>query len=161
EGEADRMTKTLEISGDLSFPVDAVTQTVGILAIRGAGKSNTAAVLAEQMFAAALPFVVLDPHGTWWGLRSSSDGKGSAVQVPIFGGRRGDVPLEPAGGSALADVVVDERLSCVIDVSEFSESEKNRFLAEFAQRLYKRNEQPLHLFLEEADDYIPQRPGKN
>ena len=41
----------LHIAENLTLPLDAVTQTFGILAVRGAGKSNTAAVMAEQMFA--------------------------------------------------------------------------------------------------------------
>src|SRR6185295_19259650 len=46
----------------------------------------------------------------------------------------------------------------VLDLSELSEGDKTRFLIDFAERLYRRNRNPLHLFLEEADDYIPQRP---
>ena len=145
------MTK-LHISPDLAFPVEAVTQTFGILSVRGAGKSNCGAAMAEEMFRAKLPFVAVDPVGAWWGLRSSADGKGTGLAIPIFGGRHADVPLERGAGQVIADLVVDERLSCVVDVSEFSEGDKIRFLTDFAERLYRRNQDPLHLFLEEADD---------
>ncbi len=152
----------LHIADNLSLPIDAVTETFGILAVRGAGKSNTAAVMAEEMFRASLPFIVVDPVGCWYGLRSSQDGKAAGLPVPIFGGKRGDVPLERGGGQIVADLVVDQRLSCVLDLSAFdSERSKKTFLVDFAQRLYRRNESPLHLFLEEADDYIPQRPMGN
>jgi hypothetical protein len=150
--------RTLRLAEDLVLPLDAITQTFGVLAVRGAGKSNLAAVMAEEFAQAHLPFVVIDPVGSWFGLRSSADGKGPGLALPIFGGRHGDVPLEATGGALLADVVVDERLSCVIDTSELSESAKIRFLTDFAERLYRRNTEPLHLFLEEADDYLPQRP---
>ena len=149
----------LAISDELLLPLDAVTETFGILAVRGAGKSNSAAVMAEEMHAAHLPFVVVDPVGAWWGLRSSRDGKAGGLDVPLFGGRRGDVPLERGGGQLVADLIVDQRLSCVLDLTGFdSEASKKAFLLDFARRLYQRNEAPLHLFLEEADDYIPQRP---
>ena len=154
----------LRIARSLAFPEEAVTQTFGILAVRGAGKTNTAAVLAEEMHRVHLPFVVVDPVGSWWGLRSSFDGKGPGLQVPIFGGLHGDVPLERTAGELLADLVVEDRLSCVLDVSEFSEGDKVRFLIDFAERLYRRSGQepsPLHLFLEEADDYAPQRPQRD
>lgn len=144
--------------GGTRLPLDAATQTFGVLAVRGAGKSNLAAVMAEGMFEAGLPFVVVDPVGAWWGLRSSADGKSTGLSILIFGGRHGDVPLEETGGAVLADLVVDERVSCVLDISELSEGAKIRFLTEFAERLYRRNSEPLHLFLEEADDYIPQKP---
>jgi DNA helicase HerA-like ATPase len=152
----------LHVADDLSFPARAVTETFGILAVRGAGKSNTAAVMAEEMFKAKLPFVVVDPVRAWYGLRASADGTGPGLPIPIFGGRRGDVPLERGAGNLMADLIVDQRLSCVLDLSDFdSEGSKKTFLLDFARRLYQRNEQPLHLFLEEADDYIPQRPMRD
>lgn len=152
------MSKLLKLGEKLSLPLDAVTQTFGVLAVRGAGKSNLAACMAEEMHAAGRSFVVIDPVGSWSGLRSSADGKKPGLDIPIFGGRRGDLPLERTAGVLLADLVVDKRMSCVLDVSDFSEGDKIRFLIDFGERLYRRNTQPLHLFLEEADDYIPQRP---
>lgn len=152
----------LKISDDLSLPVDAATETFGLLAVRGAGKTNTARVMAEEMFAAGVPFVAVDPVGSWYGLRSSRDGKSPGIAVPIFGGRYGDLPLDKGAGNLIADLVVDQRLSCVIDLTGFeSEGARKGFLLDFARRLYQRNEQPLHLFLEEADDYIPQRPMRD
>lgn len=151
--------RTLRLAPHLTLPLDAVSRTFGILAVRGAGKSNTAAVMAEEMFAAGLPFVVIDPVGSWYGLRSSADGTAPGLPIPIFGGKHGDVPLERGAGELLADLVVEKRLTCVLDLSRFnSEADKKAFLLAFARRLYERNENPLHLFLEEADDYIPQSP---
>lgn len=152
------MTKKLQISEDLALPLDAITQTFGILALRVAGKSNVGAVMAEEMYDAGLPFVAIDPVGSWPGLRSSADGKGPGLAIPIFGGRYGDVPLEKSGGALIADTVVVDRLSCVLDVSQFSLGERMTFLTDFAERLYRTNRDPLHLFLEEADDYVPQKP---
>lgn len=149
----------VRIGESWTFKAEGVaTQTFGILAVRGAGKSNLAAVMAEEMHRLRMPFVVVDPVGSWWGLRGSADGKSPGLDVPIFGGRHGDVPLEKTGGQVLADLVVDDRVSCVLDISEFSETDKIHFLIDFAERLYRRNTEPLHLFLEEADDYCPQRP---
>src|SRR5438067_892478 len=96
--------------------------------------------MAEEMFKAGLPFVAIDPVGSFFGLRSSKDGRGPGLAIPIFGGRHGDVPLERTGGQLLADLVVDQRLSCVIDLSAFeSEAAKKGFLLDFARRLYLRN----------------------
>ena len=156
------MNSTLKLGPKLSMPAEAVTETFGILAVRGAGKTNTARVLAEEMFRARLPFVAIDPVGSWWGLRSSRSGKQPGLEVAIFGGRHGDVPLERTGGKLLAELIVRERIPCIVDVSDFdSEAAKKQFLLDFARRLYQKNEDPLHLFLEEADDYIPQRPQQD
>lgn len=147
----------LRIASDLALPLEAVTQTFGILGKRGSGKSNAGRVMAEEMSRAGLPFCVIDPVGAWWGLRSSGDGKGPGLSIPIFGGDHGDIPLEREAGPLLADVIVDQRLSSVLDISVFSEGDKVRFLIDFAERLFQRNRDPLHLFLEESDDFIPQR----
>lgn len=112
------------------------------------------------MFHAELPFVAIDPVGSWWGLRSGRDGaRGGGLPIVIFGGEHGDIPLERASGEYIADLVVEKRLSCVLDVSNFpTEADKKKFLLDFARRLYGMNRDPMHLFLEEADDYIPQKP---
>jgi len=153
------VTKRLLIAKDFEPPTSFVTETSGILAVRGAGKTNAARVVAESMFEAKLPFVAVDPVGSWRGLRSNRSGKGPGLPIPIFGGKWGDVPLERGGGTLVADLVVDTRLSCVLDLSNFeSENAKKIFLLDFARRLYLKNEEPLHLFLDEADDFIPQKP---
>ena len=69
------MSKLLQVSTDLELPPEAVTQTFGILAKRGVGKTYTASVMTEEMLKAQLPVVVCDPIGVWWGLRSSANGK--------------------------------------------------------------------------------------
>lgn len=148
----------LKLADHLSLPLDAVTRRLAILAMSGAGKSNVAVVMAEAMFDAGIPWVVIDPKGDWWGVRSNKSGKGPGLSVPIFGGLHGDVPLEPSAGKMIADLIVDQRLTCVLDVSEFEERQGLwGFLIDLGQTLLRRNRQPLHLFLEEADEYLPQR----
>lgn len=150
----------LRISPDLELPLDAATRRMAILAMSGAGKSNAAVVLAEEMYREEIPWVAIDPKGDWWGLRSSRDGLAPGLQVPIFGGLHGDIPLEPRAGKVLADLIVDQRVTCVLDVSEFDSNQQMwTFLADFGDRLYARKAAerwPLHLFLDEADQYMPQ-----
>lgn len=164
QGEKEAMTAHTIAAQPLDRLVQpaSITQTFAILAVRGAGKTNAARSMAEAMFDLKLPFVAVDPVGSWWGLRASRDGKTPGLPIPVFGGRHGDIPLEASAGAMLADLIIDKRLSCVLDLSQFgSESDRKRFLLLFAQRLYGRNEDPLHLFLEEADDYIPQKPFRD
>lgn len=152
------MTSGLAIAEDLELPIDAVTETFGILAKKGAGKSNAAVVMAEEMHAAGVPWVAIDPKGDWWGLRAAGDGQGPGLPIVVFGGRHGDVPLEPTAGALLADLVIEQRLTCVLDVSEFTKADVRRFLLAFADRLYRQaDDDPIHLFLEEAHEYLPQQ----
>lgn len=133
-------------------------QRFGILAMSGAGKSNTAVVMAEELFENFVPWVAIDPKGDWWGIRSSTDGNGPGLAVPVFGGLHGDLPLLETAGKEVAELIADTRLTCILDVSEFSsKAAQLRFLTDFAETLLKKNRDPLMVFCEEADDYLPQR----
>lgn len=151
----------LRLSRDLSLPVDVAGEAIAILAKRGAGKTNTAVVLVEELHRAGVQFVVLDPVGVWWGIRAGADGsRKGGLAVPVLGGEHGDVGLEPAAGELVADVAVESGQSLVVDVSEFSKTQQRSFVAAFATRLYRRKATArslLHVVLEEADEFAPQR----
>jgi hypothetical protein len=151
------MAAELRISPDLSLPLEAATETFAILAVKRAGKSNAAVVMAEEMYDVGIPWVAIDAKGDWWGVRAAGDGEAAGLSVLVFGGLHGDVPLEPGSGRLVADLVVEQRITCVLDVSEMTKADQRRFLIDFADRLYRRNTEPLHVFCEEADEYIPQR----
>ena len=57
------------------LPLDAVTQTFGVIGRKGSGKTYTAGVLAEGLLGAGAQVVVLDPVGNWWALRLAADGR--------------------------------------------------------------------------------------
>jgi len=151
---------TLSLSANLQLPVDAVTQTFGFLARRGAGKTYGASKLAEEMHGAGAQVVVLDPVGVWYGLRLAADGKSKGIEIPVLGGLHGDIPLEPGAGALVADLVVDRGISVVLDVSMFRKADRKRFATDFAEQLFHRKKStrsPVHLFIEEAQVFVPQR----
>jgi uncharacterized protein len=149
--------KKLTISSDISLPLDAVTQTFGILAVKGSGKTYTASVLAEEMLRYGQQIVAIDVTGAWYGLKSSANGKAEGFPVVIFGGDQADVPLEEHSGEIIAQAIVENGFSAIIDLSLLRKSQMNRFLAIFLETLYRLNRKPLHLFADEADDYCPQK----
>ncbi len=156
---------TLKIAQGFVLPVDTVTQALGILAKRRAGKSYLGRRLAEQLLKASLQVVIVDPKGDHWGIRSSVDGKGPGFPVIILGGEHGDVMLEPGAGEVIAKLVVEERVSALIDLSEFRKHEVATFMAAFMENLYrlKAREQyrtPMMLMIDEADAVAPQKPQK-
>jgi uncharacterized protein len=156
------MSKNLTISNKLSLPLDAVTQTFAILAKRRVGKTYTASVIAEEMAVANLPFVAVDPTGAWWGLRASADGKGVGIHAIILGGAHGDIPIEFTAGKLIAELVVEQPSFYILDLSESaSDAEQDRFATDFFEKLYRlkeKNRSPLHLFIDEADMFAPQKP---
>lgn len=160
------MYDVLRIADYLTFPLDAVTQSFAIIARKGRGKTYTAKVIAEEMLAVGTQCVVLDPIGVWWGLRSSADGCHPGAPIRILGGLHGDLPLTPTAGALIADLVVDEEVSLILDVSQFdSNAEQDRFARDFAVRLMRRKLKqrlatPIHLFIDEADSFAPQKPQR-
>lgn len=101
----------LRLGPDLVLPVDFATEGVAVVGMRGSGKSNTEVRWVEVLHGAGVPWVAVDPKGDWWGIRSSADGKGPGLPVPVFGGLHGDFPLEERLGARIADLLVDENLS--------------------------------------------------
>lgn len=148
----------LHIAPDFAIPDEAVTQTFAVLAKRGVGKTYATLVLVEEMLKARLQVVVADPIGVVWGLRSSADGASAGLPIAIFGGDHGDIPLKVSAGQLVAETIVDKQISAVLDLSQFRKGEQTRFMQDFCETLYHKNRAPLHLVLDEADAFAPQRP---
>jgi hypothetical protein len=153
---------SLDVFEGLQLPDDFVTQPAAILARRGAGKTYAALKIVEQLVEANQPVVVLDPLGVCYGLRSSPDGKKPGLPVTILGGDHGDLPIEPTSGKVVANFVVDHPGAYVLDLSSFtSNAQQDRFAEDFAVTLYRakgRDRTPLHLVVDEADSFAPQKP---
>lgn len=149
-----------DVGDGFVLPAQTVTETLAFLGKRGSGKSSAAVRLAEQMWDRGHQWVAIDPKGDWHGIRSSADGKTKGLPVPIFGGRHGDLPLDKEAGALIAQLVIDRDLTVVLDVSLFSKADQIRFVTDFAEALFRHigdDPRPLHLFLEEAEEVLPQR----
>jgi hypothetical protein len=155
----------LHIARGFSLPLEMVTQAAGILAKRRAGKSYLGRRFTEQLLKAMQQVVIVDPKGDWWGIRSSADGKTPGFPVIILGGEHGDIGLEPGAGEIVAKLIVEERVSALLDLSMFRKHEVATFMAIFLENLYrlKAREQfrtPMMLLIDEADAVAPQKPQK-
>jgi hypothetical protein len=150
----------LHISDTLSLPLEFVTSTQAILAKKRVGKSYTASVQAEELLKLGQQICAIDPTGAWSGLKSSADGKHPGFPIVVFGGERGDVPLEETAGEIIATSLVEQRFSAILDVSLFRKGAMTRFMADFLEVLYHRNREAMHLFVDEADMFCPQKPFK-
>ena len=138
------------------LPTDVLTDTMAVLGKKGVGKSYTAGVIEEEFAKAGLPFVVLDPVGVHHGIRSSADGKREAYPIVVFGGSHGDVPIERHMGAEVAQAVIEENISCIVDLTELSKTAWREFVRDFCRALYKLNRTPRHVFIEEATEFVPQ-----
>lgn len=148
----------LRVSQSVHLSTDTVTSTVAVLARKGSGKTYFGKVLAEEMIESGNQVVLLDPVGVCWGLRTSSDGNSPGIPILILGGDHGDIPLDSKSGAMVANFLISSRQSAVLDLGLFSQGEMKRFVADLGEELYRLNRAPLHLILDEADMFAPQRP---
>ena len=116
----------------------------------GSGKTNTAVVQAENMIDENVPIVIIDPQGDWYGIRSD-------FPVIIFGGDYGDIPLDPGSGKEAAHFVIENRVPVLFDLFLMGQNEMRRFTTDFANELWRKNREAIHIFLDEADMFAPQQ----
>jgi hypothetical protein len=138
--------------GNISIPGKFLTKCCSILAKRGSGKTYLAGVLEEELAKAEYPFVVIDPMGAHWGIRE-------VYPVVIFGGPHGDIEIEPHDAALIAEVIVKQNVTCILDMVEWDQDTAREFVAAFADKLYQLNSSPRHVIIEEADIFAPQSGG--
>jgi hypothetical protein len=144
------------------FDVQAVaSQGNAVLGIRDSGKSYTAVGLAERFHDAQIPFVAFDPIGKWRFLRMP--GQGIGYPVVVAGGMAGDLPLTVETAPSIVRAAMENGISLVIDLydMEISKADWRRIVAESVRvLLYENGRHGLrHIFIEEAAEFCPQRPG--
>ena len=140
------------------LPLSALDERMAIVGTSGSGKTYAAKGLIERVMAGGGRVCIVDPLGVWWGLGKDADGADPPFPVAVFGGIHGDVPLDPGTGAALGRLVGTHTMACVVDVSDFGSAAGRRgFMTEFTEALYAANTEPLHLVLDEADLWAPQR----
>ncbi len=140
------------------LPPSALDDRLAIVGTSGSGKTYAAKGLIERVMAGGGRVCVVDPLGVWWGLGRRADGAAPPFPVAVFGGAHADVPLDPGMGAALGRLVGTQSMACVVDVSDFGSAAARRsFMTAFTEALYGANTGPLHLVLDEADLWAPQR----
>lgn len=154
------MNATIHLGKGLTLPATAfATNVVAALGMRGSGKSNVMTVAAEGLLAAGVQVVVLDYVGIWFGLRLTPNGKPSPFQIPVLGGRHGDIALVAGAGRQVAEALAASHSSAVLDLSAFSKGDRVRFAADFGEAFFhakKAHVGPVFLLLEEAQRFVPQ-----
>lgn len=145
----------------IQIPLAAATKTFAILAKRGAGKSYTGAVMAEEFYKNNIPFVVFDPIDVWWGLKLDKNGKDKGLPVVVFGLQHADIQIDRDMGRKIAQAVAKENVSVVISTFGMPKVAMRHLIAEFAEEILNINNTPRHIFIEEAHEFVPQRvqPG--
>lgn len=143
---------------DFKFTPAMLAQHLAIVGRTGSGKSYAAKGAVEALLTANRRVCILDPTGIWYGLRSSADGKKPGFPVVVFGGQHADVQINERAGAAVAKILATQNLPAIIDLSELLIGQRHQFVTDFAETLYRDNRTPLHLVIDEADEFCPQNP---
>lgn len=128
---------------------------VGIWASSGRGKSYGVGVFCEELLAATIPLVAIDPEGELFTLRER-------FRTLVLGGPRADLPLPPGRQSSRAVLVeaLSEGLAVVVDLSDLPTSrgqqEAARPWLEELWVLLSERRQPAALVVEEVHLFAPQ-----
>lgn len=129
-----------------------------IVGVPGSGKTVTAKADVQQLLDEGRQVVVIDPTGVWWGMRSNAAGDGAGFDIPIFGGEHGDVPIRPVDGAAIARIIVEQRVSAIVDVSGIDNSADWRlFMHDLVAELRRKPKGNFHLVIDEADEFAAER----
>jgi hypothetical protein len=139
------------------IPDAVLAAHTAILGKTGSGKTTTAKLCVEQVFAEDFRVCILDPvKSDWWGLTSSADGKRPGLPFTILGGPHGHVPLHHTSGKAIAEVVANGSLRhSILDMAEFPPGGVMHFFVDFVPKLMAKMKGVLYLVWEEAHEFAP------
>ncbi len=154
----------LSLGDDFTLDANLATRRGVLLGQPDAGKSNGLAVIAEELLKLNVPVVILDWKGDLWGLRSSADGESEGFPIAVFGGDHGDVTIDEHDGRAIGQVVADERMPAIIDLSAFlTDNARRRFATGFLRSFFaakRANVAPHPLLIDEYQQFAPETPYK-
>jgi uncharacterized protein len=146
----------------MNFPIpnEAFDDRFAIVGTTGSGKTFAAGTIVERILDASGRVVIVDPLGVWYGLRLQVDGLNPSRYNPvIFGGAHGDLPITEMSGALIGEAVAGMSESCIVDLSSIgTKNGERRFMLPFLTALYRKTTgEPLHLILDEADMFAPQK----
>jgi hypothetical protein len=143
----------MEIAEGLELSIsDVIGQRIAVLGISGSGKTNTVAVLAEEMLP-HLPMTIVDVESEYFGLKECYDllvaGRSEHAEVPLF--------VENA--SAIAEMSIRRGISVILDLSEYDQDEMQAILLAYFEHLWKCSTElktPYEIVIEESHEFVPQ-----
>lgn len=130
-----------------------VGRGIAVLGITGSGKTNTAAVLIEELLSNDLPLTIVDIEGEYWGLKER-------FEILVAGrSEHAELEIGPENAGKLAEISIKRGISVILNLSDFTQEESYEFLLEYFKSLWitsSLTRQPYQIVLEEAHEFVPQ-----
>lgn len=148
------MNQLLNISPEIKLDLKKVIgKCISILGIRGSGKTNTSAVILEELLNYKYPMTIIDIDGEYWGLKEKYEllvvGKSKNVDI--------EVNVEHA--RQIAEVSISKNIPVILDMSGFLYEDTYEFLLNYMEEIWNlagKLRKPYEIVLEEAHEFIPQ-----
>lgn len=148
--------------GKVKVPLlDYAVSCNAILGIRDSGKTVTAKGIAEQLLDHNIPIIVFDAVGKWRWMKVPGPGAhGRGYKVVVAGGRKPDLALNPHSVGEIVRSAVKEKIPLIIDLYDpnLSKADWRKIVKESIRIIHYEAVGVAHVFLEEAAEFIPQRP---
>ena len=146
--------KELHISDDLDFSLEEIIgKCIGILGIRGSGKSNTAGVIFEELLKHNYPLTVVDIDGEYFGLKEE-------YELLVIGeGKNVDITIEPEDAPQVAEISLKQSIPVILDLSGYLKEEQRKMLKHYFTALWNwagKLRKPYMIGIEESHEFIPQ-----
>ncbi len=148
------MPLQIDVEGKLQVEAaDLVGESVAVLGIKGSGKTNTAAVLIEELLVAGLPLTIVDPEGEYWGLKE-------CFEILVVGqGDHVDMEIDTDQVAGLAEFSVRQGVPVILNLEGYDRDEAAALLQRYLRTLWQvcfQVRRPYELVLEEAHEFVPQ-----
>lgn len=148
--------------GSVKVPLlDYAVSCNAILGIRDSGKTVTAKGIAEQLLDHDIPIVVFDAVGKWRWMKVPGPGpRERGYKVVVAGGRKPDLALNSHSVGEIVRSAVKEKIPLIIDLYDpnLSKAQWRSILKESIRIIHCESVGVAHVFLEEAAEFIPQKP---
>lgn len=138
------------------IPENALEQHTAVIGKTGAGKSYAIRGIVETLLGNNKRVCIVDPKGDWWGLKSSANGKSEGFPVVIFGGEHADIPINSHCGAQVAELIATGNRPCILDFGGWMPGERTKFWIDFAAGIFRFNNAPLWLVIDECHNFAPQ-----
>jgi uncharacterized protein len=145
---------SIDVSSELQLETQSlVGRSMAVLGITGSGKTNTAAVLIEELLSHELPLTIVDIEGEYWGLKER-------FEILVAGrSEHTELEISPENAGRLAEISVRRSIPVILDLSDYTHSEAYDFLINYFNSLWAASstlKQPYQIILEEAHEFVPQ-----
>ncbi len=148
----------IDDAGEVTLPVvEVLTGRAFLTGKSGAGKSNSASVIAEELLDRGFPLLIVDTDGEYWGLKEEYE------ILHVGADEECDLQVSSEHAPKLAELALEDNVPIILDVSGFLDADEGGALVrETARELFHREKKlkkPFLMLVEEIHEYIPEGSG--